>query len=318
MDIRQLRYFASIVEQGSFSRAAATLRVAQPALSLHVRNMEADLGTSLLFRSPKGVVPTEAGQILLRNARIILDQLTIAEDELRGHDSEPAGEVRLGLPSTFGQILAVPLIMAARSRYPKIKLRVAETMSGFAVEWICDARIDLAVVYHDLNERSVEVTHVLDEELVCFGPVDALGDFDLPKADRPISYDHIANLPLILPGGRNGFRDLIERYAANSGVTLNTIIEVDSHSNIKDLVRAGVGYSILSMNSIADEVKSGQVRYWRIGRPPLKRPVYLVHSINRPITNAVAAMKFLVLEVMHDLARKGSLVRTTIIGESAA
>ena len=52
MDLRQLRYFVAIVEQGSFSKAAATLNVAQPALSLHVRNMEADLGTALLFRSP--------------------------------------------------------------------------------------------------------------------------------------------------------------------------------------------------------------------------------------------------------------------------
>ena len=74
MDLRQLRYFVAIVEQGSFSKAASTLNVAQPALSLHVRNMEADLGTPLLFRSPHGVIATEAGDILLRNARIIIDQ----------------------------------------------------------------------------------------------------------------------------------------------------------------------------------------------------------------------------------------------------
>jgi LysR family nitrogen assimilation transcriptional regulator len=316
MDIRQLRYFAAIVEQGSFSRAAAALRVAQPALSLHVRNMEADLGTSLLFRSPKGVVPTEAGEILLRNARIILDQLAIAEDELRGYDNEPVGEVRVGLPGTFGQVLAVPLIMAARSRFPKIKLRIAETMSGFAVEWIRDARIDLAVVYHDLSEKGVVTIQVLEEELVCFGPVQPLPGCELPKGNRTISYEMIANLPLILPGGRHGFRDLLERHAAGAGITLNTIIEVDSHANIKELVRSGVGYSILSMNSISCEVKARQVRYWSIGKPPIKRPVYLVHSVNRPLTNAVAAMKLLVLEIMHDLARKGNLERTTIIDEA--
>ena len=90
MDIRQLRYFVAIAEQGSFSRAAALLHIAQPALSLHVRNMEFDLGTPLLFRSPKGVVPTEAGEILLRNARIIIDQLAIAEEEIRGHDNDQA------------------------------------------------------------------------------------------------------------------------------------------------------------------------------------------------------------------------------------
>src|SRR5690606_260802 len=152
MDIRQLRYFVAIAEQGSFSRAAALLHIAQPALSLHVRNMEFDLGTPLLFRSPKGVVPTEAGEILLRNARIIIDQLAIAEEEIRGHDNDPSGEVRLGLPGTISQILAVPLITAARTRYPKIKLRIAEAMSGFVLEWMRDARIDLAILYRDVSD----------------------------------------------------------------------------------------------------------------------------------------------------------------------
>ena len=78
MDLRQLRYFIAIVEQGSFSKAAETLNVAQPALSLHVRNMEAELGSALLFRSPQGVVATEAGEILIRHARIVIDQLSIA------------------------------------------------------------------------------------------------------------------------------------------------------------------------------------------------------------------------------------------------
>lgn len=84
MDLRQLRYFIAIVEQGSFSKAAEVLNVAQPALSLHVRNMEVELGSSLLFRSPQGVVATEAGEILLRNARIIIDQFSIARHEIQG------------------------------------------------------------------------------------------------------------------------------------------------------------------------------------------------------------------------------------------
>jgi LysR family nitrogen assimilation transcriptional regulator len=72
MDLKQLRYFVAIVQCGSITRASQQLNVAQPALSLHIRNMEADLGVPLLFRTPQGVLPTDAGQILLRNAQIIL------------------------------------------------------------------------------------------------------------------------------------------------------------------------------------------------------------------------------------------------------
>ena len=83
MDLRQLRYFVAIVQSGSISRAALQLNVAQPALSMHIRNMETDLGTPLLFRAPHGVQPTEAGLILFRNARAILDQVETARHEIK-------------------------------------------------------------------------------------------------------------------------------------------------------------------------------------------------------------------------------------------
>lgn len=315
MDIRQLRYFVAIAEQGSFSRAAALLHIAQPALSLHVRNMEFDLGTPLLFRSPKGVVPTEAGEILLRNARIIIDQLAIAEEEIRGHDNDPSGEVRLGLPGTISQILAVPLITAARMRFPKIKLRIAEAMSGFVLEWMLEARIDLAVLYREVSDRGIAMVPILEEELVFFGPKKPATDIPLPKAGEILDYNLIAQLPLILPGEAHGLRDLLERQAIASGIELNTIIDVDSYSNIKELVSSGFGYSILPLNAIAREVSDGALTSWAIAKPSIQRSIYLTHSIERPMTNAVAAIEGLAREVLRDLARTGQWAGATIIPE---
>lgn len=315
MDIRQLRYFVAIAEQGSFSRAAALLHIAQPALSLHVRNMEFDLGTPLLFRSPKGVVPTEAGEILLRNARIIIDQLAIAEEEIRGHDNDPSGEVRLGLPGTISQILAVPLITAARTRFPKIKLRIAEAMSGFVLEWMRDARIDLAVLYRDINDRGIAMVRILEEELVFFGPTDPATDIPMPEVGTILDYDLIAQLPLILPSEAHGLRELLERQAITSNIELNTIIDVDSYSNIKELVSSGIGYSILPLNAIAREVSDGKLRSWTISNPKIQRSIYLTHSIERPMTNAVAAIESLAREVLRDLARTGRWAGATILPE---
>lgn len=313
MDIRQLRYFVAIAEQGSFSRAAALLHVAQPALSLHVRNMEADLGTSLLFRSPKGVVPTEAGDILLRHARIILDQLSVAEEEIRGHDNDPSGEVRLGLPGTISQILAVPLIMAARTRFPKITLRIADAMSGFVLEWMREARVDLAVLYRDVNDGGIGTIRILEEELVFFGPKDALPGVALPKPGSALTYQQIAALPLILPGGAHGLRELLERQAIASNVSLDAVIEVDSYANIKELVASGLGYSILPYNAIAREVAAGQLISWSVKKPRIIRSIYLAHSIERPMTNAVAAINILARDVLRDLARTGQWAGASIL-----
>ncbi|MHB0953456.1 MAG: LysR substrate-binding domain-containing protein [Allorhizobium sp.] len=318
MDIRQLRYFIAIVEQGSFSRAAAVLHIAQPALSLHVRNIEADLGTPLLFRSPQGVVPTEAGEILLRNARIILDQLVVTEEEIRGHKSDPAGVVRLGLPGTISEILSVPLIIEARRRYPKIQLRIAEAMSGFVLDWMRESRIDLAVIYRKVSDAGLATVELLEEELVFFAPEKGLGEgVGLPEPGRRLGLSEVAGLPLILPGQDHGLRSLLDQHAKAAKVDLNVSIEVDSYSNIKELVASGFGCSVLPLNAVSREVQAGSLRSWVIADPPIRRSVHLASAIERPMTNAVAAIRDLVQELLRELARNGNWAGATDLPERA-
>lgn len=305
MDIRQLRYFVAIAEQGSFSRAAAQLHVAQPALSLHVRNMEADLEVQLLHRSPKGVTPTEAGEILLRNARIILNQLAITEEEVRGHENDPSGEVRLGLPGTVSEILSVPLITEARKRYPKIKIRIAEAMSGFVLEWMRDSRIDLAIIYRDISDHGIKTLRLLEEELFFFGPAGSEKHPGLPVPGKKIGFAQSAGLPLILPGPGHGLRELLAQQAATMGIELNTVIDIDSYRNIKELVRDGFGYSILPANAIAREAQAGELECWPITDPAIRRSVHLAYPAERPMTNAVFAIRSLAGEVLQDLGRTG-------------
>lgn len=312
MDIRQLRYFVAIVEQGSFSRAAQFLHVAQPALSLHVRNMETDLGTALLFRSPRGVEPTEAGAILLRHARIVLDQMTVAEEEIRGHQNDPAGEVRLGVPGTIGQILAVPLITAVHLRYPKIRLRIAEAMSGFILEWMREERIDLAVLYGQADDHGIRTRHLLEEDLQFFGPAEGIRHEPLAAAGTVLSLGEVASMPLILPGKGHGLRDLLDDAAEKSRHDLNIVIDVDSYGNIKALVNEGLGYSILPENAIAAEVAEGRLQSWRIGNPPVSRGIHLAYSASRPMTNAVSVVLGLACETLRDLARTGRWVGARI------
>ncbi len=307
MDVRQLRYFIAIVEQGSFSRAATVLRIAQPALSLHVRNMEAHLGAPLLFRSPKGAVPTEAGEILLRNARIIVEQLAITEEEIRSNESDPRGLVRLGLPGTISEILSVPLITAARQRYPGIQLRIAEAMSGFVLEWMRDARIDLAVIYRKVSGDGLSTEELLEEELAFFGPAGGLNDGEtLPAPGTRVSLAGVAGLPLIVPGEDHGLRLLLDHHAEVAGVDMNVAIEVDSYTNIKKLVAAGFGCSVLPLHSISGEVAEGALQSWTIDGPPIRRPVHLACSVERPMTNAVAAIRDFIPELVRDLAREGA------------
>ncbi|AUC95564.1 LysR family transcriptional regulator [Bradyrhizobium sp. SK17] len=304
MDLRQLRYFIAIVEHGSFSRAAEALNVAQPALSLHVRNMEEELGSALLFRSSQGVVATEAGQILLRHARSVTDQLSAARHEIKGREAEPEGEVRLGLPGTISQTLSVPLIIEARRQFPKIRLRIAEAMSGFVMEWIREGRIDLAIVYIPVEDKALSSSPVLSEELWLLGPINSIPGIQ-PPTSGPLRYSAVAQLPLILPSATHGLRSLLENEAAALSLKLNTVIEVDSYINIKGLVEEGFGYSILPFNSIAREVQSGRLLAWPICAPKIKRSVHLVHPVDRPLSYAASTIETLCRATLLKLASTG-------------
>lgn len=304
MDLRQLRYFVTIVEMGSFSKAAHRLRVAQPALSQHVRNMELDLGVELLFRSPQGVRATEAGETLVRHARLLLNQMEVAREAVRRSQGEPEGEVRFGLPGTVSQMLCVPLISEARRRYPKIKLRVAEAMSGFVLDWLREGKIDLGVLYRSVTDRTLQARHVLSEDLCLLGPADPMEQPHPPPG--PVSFATAADLTLILPSLGHGLRDLIEERALFENVHLNTVIDIDTYGQIKLLVEGGLGYSILPGAALQVEVEKGLLRTWPMGEPVLSRDLHLVRPSDRPLSNAVRAIEELAHMTLVRLVREGA------------
>lgn len=304
MDLRQLRYFAAIVQCGSITRASQQLNVAQPALSLHVRNMEADLGTPLLFRTAQGVRPTEAGDILMRHAQSILGRVEEARAEIKGSAAEPAGEVRLGLPSSISQILGVPLILAAREHYPKVRLRIAEAMSGFVLDWLRLGRIDLGLHYRLVDDPSLRSISLMSEALVLFGPAGeatALPDLE----DETVPLASLADHPLILPSLGHGLRDLLDEVAAARGLRLTPTIEIDAYSAIKSLVERGLGLSVLPAHAIGKEVAEGRLRA-RGFEPPLLRTIHLVVPTDRPLSHAAQAVEGLCRTTLGELARSGA------------
>ena len=303
MDLKQLRYFVAIVQCGSITRASLHLNVAQPALSLHIRNMEADLGVPLLFRTPQGVQPTEAGGILFRQAQVILGQFEQAQAEIRGSAAEPAGEVRLGLPSGISPILGVPLILAARERYPKVSLRIADAMSGYVLDWLRLGRVDLGLLYDLVEDRGLRSIGMLSEELVLFGPPQAdPGSGDGGGGGKPLAA--MADPSLILPSPGHGLRDLLDEKAAAQGVRLMPGIEIDAYGAIKTLVERGLGLSVLPAHAVQKEIGEGRLRAWSFD-PPLMRTVYLVLPTDRPLSHAVRAIDALCRATLAELVRSG-------------
>ena len=151
MELKQIRYFVTIVDYGSLTKAASHLRIAQPVLSLQLSNLEAEYRAQLLVRTPKGVEPTEIGKILYRHGRIMLRQLEEAREEMQSGVRTVTGLVALGLPTTVTVPLAMPLVRAVREQYPGIRMQLFESLSGYLSELLANNRLDYAVLFRDLE-----------------------------------------------------------------------------------------------------------------------------------------------------------------------
>jgi LysR family nitrogen assimilation transcriptional regulator len=263
--------------------------------------MEEELGVSLLHRGTHGVSPTEAGDRLLRHAKRILAEFAEIPDSVRGEAIAPRGEVRFGLPGTVSELLAAPLIEAARDRYPEVRIRVVEAMSGYILEWLRRGDIDLAMIYNTSSPRGLAVHHGLSEEICLFARPSFGGKDDIEGA--AVRLEEAALLPLLVPGPGHGLRELIEEAAQAVRVPISPAVEIDSYSQIKKLAQRGLGYGILPRMAVQREAEAGIFRVWRIEEPKITRKVYLAYSTERPLLNAPRAVGQLAWDILRQLVR---------------
>ncbi|MGY4627103.1 LysR family transcriptional regulator [Bradyrhizobium sp. USDA 4486] len=298
MDLRQLKYFVGVVEAGSFTKAAAQLNVAQSALSLHVRQLEEGFRTQLVVRDRTGVKPTSSGMRLVEHARTILAQVSLAEVELTSRVRQPCGEVTIGIPSGAARVIVAELLVAAKERLPNVSLQIVEGMSGLIDEWLAAGRLNLAVVYKN-GASSSGCTLLTREELYLVAPPTK------PPFEDTVRLVDLHRYPLVVPMRVNNLRRSVADVVLQKGCTLNVHFEVDSLSTIINIVMDGKAYSILTPSAVQREAALRQVRMVRIVEPSIVRPVALVTNPRDEASAAVAAVRALVLELVHRLTDEG-------------
>jgi LysR family nitrogen assimilation transcriptional regulator len=301
MDIKTLRYFVAVSETGSFSAASRRIRVAQPALSRQVRQLEAQLGVKLLTRSPNGVVTTEAGERLLRFGLGLVHQFDRVPTVVNAKDQPVSGAVSIGLPTSTGAVLSTPPLLRAKQLFPGIRIHLIESLTGYLEEWVMAGRLDLAVLYNAEPSSKLTLTPLMLEELhlvaAAAGPL---------AARRTMPFAELHRYPLIVPGSPHALRRLIDAAARSHGVELNIAYEVDSLPVLKTLVQSGEACAILSAGAVHRELADGTLRALKIVRPNVVRSVSLAASAVLDETPARVQLTKLVVELTAELQHSGA------------
>ncbi len=246
VNVRQLRYFLQIAELRSFTRASMVLHVAQPALSRQIRQLEEEFETPLFHRSERGVTLTDAGRLLRDRAADILRRLDGLRDEIGSQASTPVGEVTIGMPPSMRELVTVPLIAAARLRYPGLTLHVQEGISMALAEQARGGGLDYVVISDSEPLAHLEGRPLLAESMFLVGPPDAKLD-----AARSVSLKRVSKVSLALTSRPNSLRLIIEEALAREGLSIDLVVDTNSTTAMLDLIEAGVAWSVLPFCAVA-------------------------------------------------------------------
>jgi len=283
MTLTHLANFIRIAELQSLSKAAALIRIAQPALSRQVRQLEAELGSVLLVRHAWGVTLTPAGEVLLEHARRIVREVDGVRDAVQAVSAELRGRVALGVPASIARALLPPLAEAISRRHPGIRLHMVDGFSARLHALTLSGELDLAVLYDDRALGPLATTPLLKEALVLVTAPAQAGTGNIAET--------LEGTPLILPAAPNRLRLIVDGMLAGLDPSRLRIIEVDSLPALTGLVKRGVGCTLLPYSAVHEEVMREELAVTPVLRPPLARTLLLGRPLQRQATAAVQAVE---------------------------
>ena len=308
MDLRTLRYFVAVAELNSVSQAALQVRVAQPALSRQIRRFERELGVDLLVRHRRGVTLTDAGTVLLRQAKLMLELQQTLRDEVMQSSGTPAGRLSIGMPAALGSLLLPRTLRELGRCHLRVEPYVMEGLSGQLTEALASAKIDVAVMNNAPASEHVDVEPFLVSRMFLVMPP----KYKFPgKSARRATLAEIAKLPLLLANSSNTLRQTIDVAFGNLGLQLRPVVEVDSLTLLKSFVSSGIGCTLLNYYAVAEEVKRGLLAAIPIAGDGIPWRLDLAIARKRVHSLAVDAfVKLLTIEAKRVLSKgelRGSL-----------
>jgi len=299
MNLRQLAYFVRVMEVGNITRAAASLYVAQPALSQQIALLEDDLGVQLLVRGAKGVQATPEGLLLYRHAQTILRQVDSTRSVLACAAEHITGSVSLALASSTARILALPLMRALKQQHPGVVLEVVDIPSADLTRMVQQGRVDFSLSPDQEALAGITSTALLVEELLLL----AHPSMRLPAGK--VSIETLAQLPMVLPSPPNKLRTRVDHAFMQARLPCNLFAQASTSAILIPAVREGLAATILPYSAAHAEVRSREIVLHQLDIA-LAREISLCVSDSVPATPAVSAAIDVTRTLIRSLIEDGT------------
>ncbi|MEW8507533.1 MAG: selenium metabolism-associated LysR family transcriptional regulator [Candidatus Thiodiazotropha sp.] len=271
---RRLQVFHTVARLLSFTKAAETLHMTQPAVTFQVRQLEEYFNTRLFDRTHNRISLTEAGERVYEYADRIFDLYADMENSVREMTGEIRGALTIGASTTIAEYMLPALLGDFGARFPEVTIHLRVSNSEGIVSMVENNTIDLGVVEAPVGNKNLVVEMCREDHLVAIVPP----NHDLSNQES-VEIGQLIEYPFICREEGSGTREVINEYLENNSCdsALNISMELGSPEAVKGAVEAGMGVSVVSRATIQKELKLDTLRAINL-EPKLERPFSFVHQ----------------------------------------
>lgn len=266
MEIRQLKAFVAISETKTFTAGAKRVSITQAAISMQIRQLEESVGLPLFTRTPRRVILTEAGELLLQRARTILREHDAAIAEIAEIAGAEHGRLRIGSASAMFATVQLPAILERlKGKFPNAEITVISGTSSRLVEKILHGDIDMAFVSLPVETANIQTDLLFSDEIV------AIANPQHERAgEKSISAAALAGESLILGERGGNTRRMIDEFFAAANVKPNVVMELSRQEAINRMVENKMGVGMAGAKNVAGEIREKRLVAWQIEQAKIK------------------------------------------------
>jgi len=282
MDIHQLKVFVSVYKNKSFSRASEEIHLTQPTISNHIKALEAEFDCKLFDRLGRTIIPTKEAEVLYSHSIELIEKANALRETIGQFKKELSGKIVIGA-STIPGVYLMPRIMTEFQRkYPSLSFQILISDSTGITDSVSKHELLLGIVGAKLSNEQLNYIPFVEDELI------AVSSPGLGK-NNIMTLKELITLPMVLREEGSGTRKVAEKFLESKGVSLDNIKIAGifgSTDAVKQAVKAGLGVSILSKFSVADELEHKILKEIKLSDIQMKRRFYIVTHKKRTLPRA--------------------------------
>jgi LysR family hydrogen peroxide-inducible transcriptional activator len=290
--LKQLRYLTALAEHRHFGRAAEACAVTQPALSMQIRDLEQDLGISLVERRPGEVLLTETGTEVVQRAERVLAAARDLADFARHSGRLLTGRLRLGIIPTLGPYVLPRILPVLQRRHGELRIELRETQTRTLLDELTRGELDAVMLALPVNEGDIETHALFDDPFLLAVPAS-----DAPPESRVNARD-IDQERLILLEEGHCLRDQALAFCGAAGLTTPSGLGATSLSTVMQLVANGYGITLLPHIALGVEARDARVKVLRFRDPVPARSIGLAWRRTSPRKADFAALGRIIAEAL--------------------